>query len=188
MITAKTFYMIRHGQSVANEAQYFSGNLDVALTDLGRTQADEARQIVEAMADEHKPTYIYHSHLQRARNTAKIINTNLGLPMSETPLLGEQHFGDWEGQSWDDYDTNFRNDHNPPNGETNLQFAQRVRDGLNLALKQDGLALVSCHGGVFKSFSRLYDLPAKSVKNCVLYKFIPAPDNEAFPWVIEEMS
>ena len=49
MITAKKFYMIRHGQSEANAAQYFSGNLDVALTDKGRAQADIARTYVEKL-------------------------------------------------------------------------------------------------------------------------------------------
>ena len=40
MIPAKEFYMIRHGESVANRDRYFSGNLDVALTDLGKQQAE----------------------------------------------------------------------------------------------------------------------------------------------------
>ena len=50
MITAKKFYMIRHGQSEANAAKVFSGTVDVALTDLGRAQAQTSETAVQAEA------------------------------------------------------------------------------------------------------------------------------------------
>jgi len=187
MIPAKKFYMIRHGQSIANEGQYFSGNLDVPLTDLGRAQADNARQIVEALND--KPDYIIHSHLQRARITAEIINTNLKLPISETALIGEHHFGDWEKQPWGDIRTAFHAGENPPNGETHDDFMKRIQSALDFALNHsDGTPLIACHGGVFRAFNRLHAQPDKTTKNCVLYKFTPDPASTDFPWVVEEIS
>ena len=186
MIPAKKFYMIRHGQSVANEAQYFSGNLDVELTDLGRRQAAQARDVVENLVD--KPVRIVHSHLQRARHTAEIINQNLQLPMSETPLLGEHHFGDWEGtKKYEPYNSAARDRGDPPNGETNHDFEQRILKGLNGALESDALTLIACHGGVFRAFYKLYDNVDnfEAIENCVLYEFAPNDDNVSFPWTVK---
>ena len=176
--------MIRHGQSVANEGQYFSGNLDVELTDLGRTQADKARQIVEKLVD--KPVNIIHSHLQRARNTAEIINTNLKRPIHETPLLGEHHFGDWEKQPWGDIRARFHAGENPPNGESHDEFMKRIQKGITHALSFDGPVLIACHGGVFRAFYRLFNNSENftPIENCVLYEFTPDESNADFPWII----
>lgn len=183
-IPAKEFYMIRHGQSIANEGGYFSGNMDVALTTLGQEQADEARIIVEGL--KCKPHYIFHSHLQRAKNTALAINENLNLPTFETPLLGEHHFGEWEGQPWGDVKPAFYGGQNPPEGETHDEFMHRIQEGISKALNhQEGTPLIACHGGVFRAFYRLYNEEMNGIKNCVLYKFTPAPDKPDMPWDIK---
>jgi len=180
--------MIRHGQSVANLEGYYSGNLDVALTDLGITQAETARQHVESL--DNKPLRIVHSHLQRARNTAKIINQNLQLPMHETPLLGEQHFGDWEKTPHVPYKSVTRRGNSPPNGETNHDFEQRIAKGINKTLESDELPLIACHGGVFRAFYELYNNidNFEATQNCVLYEFTPNPSAPHFPWNIEAKS
>lgn len=187
MITLKKFYMIRHGQSVANEAQIFSGNLDVALTDLGRTQAAAARLHVESLTD--KPVQIIHSHLQRARHTAEIINENLKLPLHETSLLGEHHFGDWENQPWEPTRAEFHNGIDPPNGETHDDFATRVQKGINHALSFNAPVLIACHGGIFRAFYRLYNNSENfiPIQNCVLYEFTPDNTNDEFPWIIKAL-
>lgn len=176
--------MIRHGQSVANEGQYMSGNMDVALTDLGREQANTARQHVEALTT--RPVNIVHSHLQRARHTAEIINQNINSPLHETSLLGEIHFGDWENQPWYKVRDRFYAGENPPNGETHDEFSARVKDGINWALEIDGPVLIACHGGVFRAFNHLYNKKIKPIKNCVLYEFIPNKSQQDFPWIINE--
>ncbi|WP_405770324.1 histidine phosphatase family protein [Streptomyces sp. NBC_01538] len=64
-------YFLRHGESQANEQNRFAGRLDTPLTSLGRRQADQAAERVEALAvsgvhiDE-----VHMSTLQRARETA----------------------------------------------------------------------------------------------------------------------
>ncbi len=181
MITAKPFYMIRHGQSVANRDGYFSGNLDVELTEIGIEEAEKARLIVESL--EVKPINIVHSHLSRARDTASIINKNLKLPMFETELIGEHKFGDWEKEPWDSVRPRFFGGENPPNGETHKEFSSRVQQGINMALEKDGPVLITCHGGVFRGFNYLYDREMHGVKNCALYAFTPN-ENTNFPWDI----
>ncbi len=187
MVTLKKFYMIRHGQSVANEGRYFSGNLDVELTDKGREQAKDAREHVEKLV--HKPVQIVHSHLSRARDTATIINQNIGLPMTEMDLLGEHHFGDWERASWEEKRPLFMAGENPPNGETHDDFTARVKRGLNTALELEGPILIACHGGIFRAFYHLYDNLENfnRIENCRLYSFTPNESRSEFPWDIEKV-
>ncbi len=185
MITAKKFYMIRHGESIANRDGYFSGNMDVELTDLGKEQAQQAITPVEAL--QPKPVQIIHSHLERARHTAEIINHNLQLPMYETSLLGEHHLGDWHGEPWDIIRPRFFSGENPPGGETHNEFAVRIRDGINWALEKDGPVLIVCHGGVFRGFYRLYNAECDIIENCVLYEFTPDNSTPDFPWKVKAM-
>ena len=182
-ILAKSFYMIRHGQSVANRDQFASGNIDVPLTELGKNQAEAARLVVEAL--EIKPTVIIHSHLARARDTARIINMNLGLEMHETPLIGEHHFGEWEKQPWKEIRPRFLAGENPPGGETHEAFAQRIRQGIHFAFEQGELPLIACHGGVFKGFGHLFEEEIHGIQNCQLYRFTPIKEQTNFPWDIQ---
>lgn len=179
MIPIKPFYMIRHGESIANRDGYFSGNLDVALTNKGRDQAEAARMIVERLPVQ--PTIIIHSHLSRAKDTAAIINTNLKLNMLETPLLGEHQFGDWEKEQWDKVRPAFMAGKNPPNGETIDAFSKRVKSGFIYALERDELPLIVCHGGVFRGLYGNYGQDKHGVENCALYHFTPI-DSKDFPW------
>lgn len=181
-IPLKPFYMIRHGESVANRDGYFSGNQDVALTDQGIEQARAAQRAFSKL--EAKPTLIIHSHLSRARDTARIINTSHNLPMIESSDFGEHGFGDWEKQSWESVREKFYAGEDPPNGETNKDFLTRIKNGFNDALSRPETVLIVCHGGIFRGLSALYGQQGKSVKNAKLYSFEPRHDTPDFPWNI----
>lgn len=182
MIPPKPFYMIRHGETEANAAQIMAGSLDTPLTLKGRTQAKDVQRVIEKL--EIKPRTIVHSHLSRARDTATIINEALGVPMHETPDLAELHAGDWEGAPYSECNRIFSSWEDPPNGETFDEFCARIRRGKTHALDtHDGPVLIVCHGGVFRGFGKIYGLDVPGVfKNCHLYAFHPAPENETFPW------
>lgn len=183
LITPKPFYMIRHGESEANRDGYFSGNIDSQLTEIGRAQAATARDLIKDVGI--KPDIIVHSHLSRARDTAGIINEVLNLEMIETELIGEHKFGDWERQLWEELSPQFRAGENPPNGETHIDFENRVQKGLNFALAQEESVLIVCHGGIFRGFQRIYDQNhIEGVQNARLYTFTPKDDTD-FPWEIE---
>ena len=62
-----TFYIVRHGQSVANLGKYCSGQLDVELTQLG---IDQALQAGEALKDRTFDK-VYCSDLKRTRATCE---------------------------------------------------------------------------------------------------------------------
>lgn len=185
MLPATPFYIIRHGESEANLGEYASGHVDVALTEKGWDQARAAAKTVAALA--LKPTIIIHSHLQRARNTATVINEGLGLPMIEDPLIAEQMYGDWEGVSWSVTRQPIRDGMDPPNGETHAAFQNRVKDTItrHVTEQQGQRVLFVCHGGVFRAIGALYNAPMTGIKNCSLHAFHPDSTNDAFPWKIE---
>lgn len=177
------FYMIRHGESVANVEQYASGHVDVPLTEKGIAQAQAARKVFQCL--EIKPTVIIHSHLQRARNTARIINEVLGLEMIEDPQIAEQHYGEWEGVHWDHTRQSIRDGIDPPGGESHSDFYERVREVVTRHVSARlSPVLFVCHGGVFRAIGALYGEKITGIENCSLHHFEPETDRAgiAFPW------
>ena len=54
---------VRHGQSVANLERYFAGQINPALTELGRRQAECTAEFI---AKTYSVDAVYSSDLQRA--------------------------------------------------------------------------------------------------------------------------
>lgn len=188
MLPAIPFYIIRHGESVANVEQYASGHVDVPLTERGIAQAHEAKKAFICL--EVKPTIIIHSHLQRARNTARIINEVLNLEMVEDPEIAEQHYGDWEGVHWDKTRQSIRDGIDPPNGETHTAFHSRVKNAITRFVETyPPPALIVCHGGVFRAIGALYNEKIVGIDNCTLHHFEPNSDvaAAAFPWYMRKL-
>jgi len=90
-------FLVRHGESTANEVNRFAGAVDTPLTDLGRAQAGKAA------GDWRGPTVdrTYVSPLTRACQTAEILlnavsNADGSRPqLREDPRLSERHFGNF---------------------------------------------------------------------------------------------
>lgn len=175
--------MIRHGQSEANVQERYAGTgWDAALTDLGRAQAQNTHPVFDRLSIQ--PRAIVHSHLIRARDTARIINERLNLPMSENPDVAEHDVGTWERQPWTVTRPQLNARIDPPEGETHDAFGQRVARGIAAALSgHDAPVLIVCHGGVFRGLGDMYGMRFHGVNNCVLYEFIPGKDAVSpFPW------
>ena len=58
----KTIILVRHGESQTNVQKVFTGQLNAALTEKGKTQA----QLMAQYVDRYKVEKIYVSSLQRA--------------------------------------------------------------------------------------------------------------------------
>ena len=69
------------------------GQLDSALTELGRAQAVAAAEVLGKL----QPLLIVSSDLHRAYDTAVTLGEQTGLPVRVDPRLRETHFGDWQG-------------------------------------------------------------------------------------------
>ncbi len=186
MLQKKTFYMIRHGETVANAENYASGHMDTPLTDKGKNQARNMEGVFNDL--KNQPDLIIHSPLSRAKDTALIVNKFLKLPMIDKENLSEQSFGDWQGVSWGKVRLLMSQENNPPNGEAMEVFYKRAMKGIREALTYtDTLPLIVTHGGVFDAFWSYYNIELIDVVNCGLYEFIPKFDNKACPWKVRHV-
>ena len=88
-----TVLLIRHGQSVTNVTQMFTGHYDVPLSPLGQEQARRAAAYLKA---HFQLDAIYASDLIRAMQTAQPTALAFGLPIRPEPGLREISAGLWE--------------------------------------------------------------------------------------------
>lgn len=151
---ATTIDLLRHGQCEGGEI--FRGSTDVALTDTGR------QQMATALAPCGGWDCVYSSPLQRCRRFAEPFSAARGLPLEVREDLREISFGDWEGRRTDDIEREqgallrrFWNDPlhvTPPNGETLLQFRERVLRVTEeiLAAQAGRHVLLITHGAVIR--------------------------------------
>jgi len=93
-----TLALVRHGQSQWNLENRFTGWVDVPLTELGRTEARRAGELLK-QAGLHFDV-AYTSDLQRAQETLRIMLEVLGqddLLTHRDKALNERHYGALQG-------------------------------------------------------------------------------------------
>ncbi len=149
--------LVRHGQSEWNAGRILQGQRDIALSALGRLQADALAPVVAGL----DPDRSIASDLSRARETAE----RLGAPrLTLTPALRENDVGDWAGQRVEDLISADANGyrgwragrHTPPNGEAWPAFARRVVGAIEAAAVGVRCLLVVTHGGVIRAALQAY--------------------------------
>lgn len=90
--------LVRHGESLANAANVYTGWNDVPLSNKGIMQAKMAGHLIKEIP--FTPTHIHTSVLSRAIVTANIIAdvcNFLDLPITKTWRLNERHYGALRG-------------------------------------------------------------------------------------------
>jgi broad specificity phosphatase PhoE len=159
-----TVCFVRHGESEANVRGIFANrvNQPFALTDAG---IDQARELADRLR-ELGAGHVYASPLPRARQTAELIGTALGIPVKVDDALREYDVGVFEGLpytgehawrwdehagielAWRDGDLNARH----PYGESATDIAARFLPFMTAIATRHGatdtLALVG-HGGLY---------------------------------------
>jgi len=90
---ARSVWLIRHAESEWNALGRWQGQRDPALSERGREQA---RRLVATLADARIEA-IVASDLARARETAAIVGSALGLPLHLDARLRERDLGYWSG-------------------------------------------------------------------------------------------
>lgn len=87
--------LVRHGQSLWNLEDRFTGWIDVPLTELGK---EEARAAGKKLAGT-KIDVAYTSDLTRAQTTLKLMLDEMGVdvPTIRNKALNERHYGDLQG-------------------------------------------------------------------------------------------
>jgi probable phosphoglycerate mutase len=92
-VPAHTVTLVRHGQTASSARMAYSGRSDIALTDTGRAQAQQAaQQLAGAGVDA-----VITSPLMRARDTAQAIADATGAPLTVDERLTEVDYGAFEG-------------------------------------------------------------------------------------------
>ena len=155
--------LVRHGQSLWNHENRFTGFVDVPLTEQGRAEARQAAKSLGGL----KFDVAYTSALTRAQETLAIILESLGqrIPVIRDASLNERHYGDLQGlnkedaaKRWgDDQVKKWRRSYDipPPNGESLEMTAKRVLPFYERAISGDlrlgKNVLVVAHGNSNRS-------------------------------------
>ncbi|MFS0893667.1 histidine phosphatase family protein [Microbacterium sp. 179-I 3D3 NHS] len=149
--------LIRHGQTDWNLARRIQGSTDIPLNAKGRADAHAAA--VRLRSGEHHA--IYASPLARAKETAEIIGTELGLPLAGViPDVREREFGIGEGMLVSEYIETFGDWHaEVPGAESLDEVGIRAIDALHRIAAESRRrttpraesVLVVAHGGVIRA-------------------------------------
>jgi 2,3-bisphosphoglycerate-dependent phosphoglycerate mutase len=158
-----TLVLIRHGQSLWNLENRFTGWVDVPLTDQGRAEARRAGELIKDI----KFTVAYTSALSRAQETLDIVLGVIGQrpPVIRDQALNERHYGDLQGLNKADTAKRYGDeqvkiwrrsyDVPPPNGESLELTAKRTLPFYDRAiagdLRQGKNVLVVAHGNSNRS-------------------------------------
>ena len=156
-----TIYLIRHGQSKANEKEVFAGFYNIELTQKGKDQA----KLTANFLKEIKPDYIYSSDLIRAYETATFTAGNYGMEIIADQQLREMDAGEWDGLTLTEiknkYEKEFylwRDDIGNAychGGETTRQVQERlVKKVTEIAEKhKDKIIFIFSHATAIRTFS-----------------------------------
>jgi len=94
-----TLLYLRHGQTDWNAQGRIQSSTDIPLNETGRAQARE--RAAELLSHQPPVEIIYASPLKRAKETAEIIQSALGVPLYLDERLVERDFGSLEGKKFD---------------------------------------------------------------------------------------
>ena len=181
-----TLILVRHGQSLWNLENRFTGWVDVPLTEKGR---EEARRAGDLLKDLHFDV-AYTSVLSRAQETLAIILDRTGQtpPVIRDQALNERHYGDLQGLNKADTAARYGEDQvkkwrrsfdiSPPNGESLELTAKRTLPFFDRAilgdLKLGKCVLVVAHGNSNRSIvMKLDNLTGEQVIGVELETGVP---------------
>ncbi len=181
-----TLALVRHGQSLWNLENRFTGWVDVPLTEEGEA---EARRAGERLRGVHFDI-AYTSVLTRAEETLRIImeTADLDLPIIRDQALNERHYGDLQGLNKADTAARYGDEQvhtwrrsfatPPPNGEALKDTAARTLPFFERAIlgdvRLDKDVLVVAHGNSNRAIvMQLDDLDEDEVPGLELATGVP---------------
>ncbi|WP_374654340.1 histidine phosphatase family protein [Dongia sp.] len=178
MLPRIPFHFVRHGETDWNRAGRMQGWRDIPLNANGAAQAEALR----AAMGNHGFRSIAASPLSRARQTAEILNRDLGLELHLVGELREFDVGPYEGTEPRGWFADWRGGALRDGVESFADFTQRIRRGMLAALNLPGPVLVVAHGGVVWALESLLGLPVgMDIANTTLVRFRP----QAAQWQVD---
>ena len=158
--------LVRHGQSLWNEKNLFTGWKDPNLTEKGEKEALQAGLVLKESG--HKFHIMFTSVLLRAKRTGNIILQEMAqenLKIVENEALNERNYGDLSGLNKDDARKKWGKDQvhqwrrsfdiAPPGGESLKMTAERVipyyKENILPLLKENQEIIVVAHGNSLRA-------------------------------------
>ena len=164
-----TLILLRHGQSIYNFENKFTGEVDIDLTVLGEQQA----RLAGVLLEKYVIDLAYTSVLKRATHTLAIILNEMGksIPVVQAAALNERNYGDLQGlnkkETADKYGADkvllWRRsyDTRPPNGEslkdTYARAVPYYKAFIEPQLKQGKNILIVAHGNSLRALMMYLD-------------------------------
>lgn len=136
--------LLRHGESLWNLENRFTGWIDIDLSERGVEEATHAGRLLK----NHPVDVLFTSALKRAIRTADIVCGEMGIdavPVFRNEALNERHYGDLQGLNKAETAARFGDDQvhvwrrsydvPPPNGESLKDTQERVLPYFNAHIK-----------------------------------------------------
>ncbi|MEM9051365.1 MAG: 2,3-bisphosphoglycerate-dependent phosphoglycerate mutase [Bacteroidota bacterium] len=159
-----TLVLVRHGQSVWNKENKFTGWVDVDLAEKGIAEAEQAGELLM----DYKFDAAYTSVLMRANKTLDIILNKTGqtdIPVTKDKALNERMYGDLQGLNKDDTRAKYGDeqvhiwrrsyDIQPPGGESLKDTADRVlpyfENEIAPKIKDGQQLIIAAHGNSLRA-------------------------------------
>jgi len=191
----KRILLVRHGTTAYNEGDRLQGQIDNPLSSRGR---DEAERLAARLKDEPIDAF-FSSPLQRAQETAAIINRFHNKKMTLIAEFSEIDLGDWEGQNYGQVRERYPDVHllwisDPaypvPGGESFNAVCARTRRGLEKTLATGAQTiLIAGHASVNRAIlANIMELPAAQARvfrtgNAALSQLL-LMENERRSWAV----
>jgi len=180
------FVFLRHAESVGNVQSRWQGQSEYPLTEKGRAQA---RALALRWKTENiKFDRIFSSPLERARETAEMIASELNLEVEVDPIWLERAIGEMEGLTAAELRRKPRPAYKTPyesiggSGEGDWALYLRAGQALHGLLRQDpGSYLIVSHGGLLNQIMHaIMGIPPHADPSGVRFHF----ENTSFSRVV----
>lgn len=174
------FIALRHGETDMNATKIIQGKLDFNLNEAGVTQMKRCVATLPTGID-----VVFSSPLARARQSAIIIASRLGVPILLSNALRERDFGILEGRSWDEV-LNFAGkdikerdrlqayDYRPWGGDCAKERREELDNFLvSLSAIPFNFPLLITHGGIIRMLYSMFNpnrIPSE-IPNASFYEF-----------------
>lgn len=188
-------FLVRHGK---DDGRYRGGWSDLPLLQEGKEQSEKLAEFLESKKEEYNIEKIISSDLERAKETAKIINNKLNVPIEYTKKLREMNNGSLAGMLNEVaekkypglYYNTLAMDEKYPGGESPIEFHDRIiRDFKEIVEenKKHNNILVVTHSGVINIIYRHINnmewsnkIKSVIISNASIYSLVINGDDKHF--------
>ena len=181
MLTQRTFWFLRHGETDWNARGLSQGNVDIPLNAVGAAQALTAAGLLRGRGIHS----IVTSPLSRAEDTAKAASAAIGRPYTLDEELRECSFGVQDGQPMGPWmDDWCLGTFTPEGAENFMDLRARASRAVNRALELESPVLVVAHGALFRALRAEMNLAPNVRTPNAMPLFCEPGKTAADPWTL----